>query len=205
MRYKTLRLTKEDRESVIQLLQKEEVVAFPTDTVYGAAIRYDSPLAMKRLKRAKHRPESKPFPMMVADFEQIYEVALVCEKAEKLMHAFMPGAITLVFPKKESVADFVTNGLETIAIRMPDDDWIREVIRKSGHPLLVPSANLSGEHPCHTSEEVLKQLDGRIKAVVLGESERALSSTIVDVTKEQYGILRQGPISEEEIRTVWEG
>lgn len=200
----TKRLEKENIEEVIKLLNLEEVVVFPTDTVFGAAIRYDSPLAMQRLKEAKQRPENKPFPMMVGNKEQIFQVALVSEKAKKLIDAFMPGAITLVFKKKEEVEDRVTNGFLTIAVRMPDDAWICEVISKVGVPLLVPSANISFAPPCHTSDEVLEQLDGKVAAVVLGESAGSLSSTIVDVTEEAFKILREGPITSEQISAVWE-
>ena len=199
----TARLSEENVKEAVELLKKGKVVCFPTDTVYGAAIRYDSLEAIKRLKRAKKRPESKPFPMMVANKEQIEQVAYVSEKAQKLIDAFMPGAITLVFKKREEVADEVTNGFETIAIRMPDDAWILEVIDAVGVPLLVPSANISGEAPCHTSEEVLRQLDKRVSAVVTGESGGYLSSTIVDVSTDAFRILRQGPITEEKIREVW--
>lgn len=199
----TVILTREDVKEAVELLKKGKVVCFPTDTVYGAAIRYDSTEAIKRLKRAKKRPESKPFPMMVGNKEQIEQVAYVSEKARKLIDAFMPGAITLVFRKREEVADEVTNGFETIAIRMPDDAWILKVISEVGVPLLVPSANISSEPPCHTSEEVLQQLDRRVSAVVTGESGGYFSSTIVDVSSDAFRILRQGPVTEEQIREVW--
>ncbi len=201
---KTARLTKEDTKQILKLLKAGKVVAFPTDTVYGAAIRYDDPMAIRRLKRAKKRPESKPFPMMVADKSQIAEVAEISEQAEKLIDAFMPGAITLVMKRRESVDPEVTNGLDTIAVRMPDDDWIRDLIRKCGKALLVPSANLSGEKTALNSDEVLAQLDGRISGVVLGASKGSLSSTIVDCSKKEISILRKGPISEEEIRRIIE-
>ncbi len=197
---KTEHLELKDMDRVVELIKKEKVVAFPTDTVYGAAIRYNSNDAIKRLKRAKKRPESKPFPMMVANEKQIEEVAYINENARKLMKAFMPGALTIVFPKKESVAEEVTNGLSTIAIRMPNDPWILNVIDQVGCALLVPSANLSGEKTAVSSDDVISQLDGRISAVVLGHSKGDLSSTIVDCCGEDIRILRQGPISEEEIR-----
>lgn len=199
----TLRLTKEDKNKIIELLNNNQVVAFPTDTVYGASIRYDRIEAIDNLKQAKQRPETKPFPMMIGDKDQIKQVALISNKAQKLIDSFMPGAITLVFNKKETVSDEVTNGFKTIAIRMPDDEWICDLIHQIGVPLLVPSANISGENPTHTSDEVLKQLDGRISAVVIGESGGSLSSTIVDVTNDDFKILRQGPISEEEISKIW--
>lgn len=199
----TKRLTAEQMDEAVELLKKGEVVAFPTDTVYGAGVRYDSSEAILKLKTAKQRPESKPFSMMVSSLDQIAQVAYISEKAEKLIKAFMPGAITLIFNKLETVDDEVTNGFKTIGIRMPDDKWVTEMISKVGVALLVPSANISGEPATHTSDEVLAQLDGRIAACVLGQSGGQLASTIVNVSEDDYKILRQGPISEEEISKVW--
>lgn len=200
---KTKRLSYSDTDKVIELLNKDKVVAFPTDTVFGVGIRYDRDKAIKNLKRAKDRPESKPFPLMVGNKEQIRQVAYVSEKAKKLIDAFMPGAITLVFVKKENVSDEITNGFNTIAIRMPDDKWICSLISEIGVPLLVTSANISGGETTHNSDEVLEQLDERISGIVLGESGGLLSSTIVDVTSDEFRILREGPISREEIESVW--
>jgi len=200
---KTKRYQKEQIHEIVSLLKENEVVAFPTDTVYGAAIRYDSIEAINKLKEAKQRPETKPFPMMVADMEQIEMVTELTDRIRHLMERFMPGAITIVVKKRESVPDEVTNGLSTIALRMPDDDWVREIIQKTGVPLLVPSANISGEPSCTTSDEVLNQLDGRIAAVVEGQSKGSLSSTIVDVSSSELKILREGPVSFKEIKKVW--
>ena len=104
-----------------------------------------------------------------------------------------------MFKKRPEIDELVTNGFPTIGIRMPDDDFVLEIINRVGVPLLVPSANLSGQPSCTTSEEVLKQLDGRIDAVVLGESGASTASTVCDTTGDELKILRQGPIKLEDL------
>ncbi len=195
----TQRLTKKDSAHIVEILNRGGVVAFPTDTVYGLAVRYDLKEAILKMKEAKQRPETKPFPMMVSSKAQIERVAVTDARSQKLIDQWMPGALTLVFKKRPEIDELVTNGFPTIGIRMPDDDFVLEIINRVGVPLLVPSANLSGQPSCTTSEEVLKQLDGRIDAVVLGESGASTASTVCDTTGDELKILRQGPIKLEDL------
>ncbi len=192
-------LQKEQMNEVIALLNQGEVVAFATDTVFGVAVCYDNYDAINKMKIAKGRDEGKPFPMMVSSLEDIYLVANVDNKYEKLMKTLMPGALTIVVNKKESVPGFVTNDKSTIAIRMPDDAFVLSLISKMGKPLLVTSANLSGGANTSNTEEVLAQLDGRIACVVDGQSGGSVASTIVDLTTDEIKILREGVISRERI------
>jgi L-threonylcarbamoyladenylate synthase len=197
----TLRLEKHQLEKVAEILDREGVVAFPTDTVYGLAVRCDSPKAIQRMKEAKQRPESKPFPMMVHSLAQIEAVASLDERDRRLIRRWMPGALTMIFAKKPEVPDVVTNGFDTIGIRMPDDPWILELISKLNCALLVPSANLSGEPTACDSDEVLRQLDGRIDAVIQGKSGAQIASTIIDTREETIKIIRQGKLTLDEILT----
>ena len=196
----TQRLTKKDSAQIVEILNRGGVVAFPTDTVYGLAVRYDLKEAILKMNEAKQRPETKPFPMMVSSKAQIERVAVTDARSQKLIDHWMPGALTLVFKKRPEVDELVTNGFPTIGIRMPDDEFVLEIINRVGVPLLVPSANLSGQPSCTTSEEVLKQLDGRIDAVVLGESGASTASTVCDTTGDELKILRQGPIKLEDLK-----
>ena len=196
----TQRLTKKDSAQIVEILNRGGVVAFPTDTVYGLAVRYDLKEAILKMKEAKQRPETKPFPMMVSSKAQIERVSVTDARSQKLIDQWMPGALTLVFKKRPEIDELVTNGFPTIGIRMPDDDFVLEIINRVGVPLLVPSANLSGQPSCTTSEEVLKQLDGRIDAVVLGESGASTASTVCDTTGDELKILRQGPIKLEDLK-----
>lgn len=202
MKLKTEQYEIKDIETVANLLKEGKVVAFPTDTVYGLACIYDNEEALKALKACKIRPEEKPIPTMVSSFRQMEEIAIMSEEARDLAEEFMPGAFTMILKKNENLPDYLTNGLDTIGIRMPDDDFILHLIDLCEKPLLVTSANLSGEEPGKTGEEVLKQLDGRMDAIVMGCAKGDSSSTIVDVSDGDVHILREGPISEKQIMKV---
>ena len=180
-------------------MKEGNVVAFPTDTVYGLGVIYENEEALEALKEAKGRPENKPIPTMVASLEQIETIAEVDDRARKLVNAFMPGAFTIILKKKDTLPDYITNGFDTVGIRMPDDPFVLEMIEKCEKPLLVTSANLSGEETGVNDEQVLSQLDGRIDAIVLGEAGGKVASTIVDMSKEEINIIRSGPIDEETI------
>lgn len=199
---KTIRFHKDDVDVVAEQLMEGFVVAFPTDTVYGLGVIYDNEDALQQLKLAKQRPDTKPIPTMVGTMEQMEQVAIVNTAARKLATAFMPGAITLILKKKEHVNDYVTNGLDTIGIRMPDDAFVLDLLTKCGKPLLVTSANISGEPTGMSDHQVLEQLDGAIDAIVLGEAKGKQASTIVDVSTDEVRIVRQGPIQESEILEV---
>ena len=190
----TIRYHKEDIQAVVKQLKQKKVIAFPTDTVYRLGVIYDEE-ALAALKYSKGRPENKPIPTMVGSLAQMEEIAVLNEEAKKLAAAFMPGAFTMILKKKDSVADFVTNGMETIGIRMPQDDFVLELLRQVGSPMLVTSANLSGEATGLVDVQVLSQLDGRIDGIVLGEAGGKVASTIVDMTSGKLKILREGPIS----------
>ena len=179
-------------EEVCDLILKDEVVAFPTETVYGLGIRYNSPIATKRLIEAKNRDESKFFTLMVAKEEDIEKYAYISEDAKKIIDAFMPGDITIIFKAKEGM----TNG-ETIGIRIPDHAYTLNLLEKIG-PMYVTSANLSGCPSANTSDEVLAQLNGRIAAVVEGVSGKKQASAVVSMV-DGVKILRDGRITREMI------
>lgn len=198
----TKRYQLSDKKAVCEALKQGKVIAFPTDTVYGLGVVYDDEVALQRLKQAKIRPDEKPIPMMVSSIEQIEAVAYLNEAARTLIQSFMPGAFTIVVKRKEEVPSYISNGLDTIAIRMPDDAFVLGLMDTIGKPLLVSSANLSAHAACSNSEDVLKQLQGRIDGVVEGNSKSDVASTIVDVTRERVVLLREGLISKEDIECV---
>lgn len=200
----TKRKTKEEMDEVIECLEAGGVAAFPTDTVYGLGVVYDDESALNRLKEAKGRPENKPIPLMISNLKQIESVAVVTDKAKKLIQKFMPGAFTIILKKREDVPAYVTNGFDTIGIRMPDDDFILEMMNRIGKPLLVTSANMSGMPTGTTFIEVIEQLEGRIDMIVKGMCGFKESSTIVDVSTDAVKLIRKGPISEDEIMKIVE-
>ena len=192
---------KNDIEELAKILRNDGVISVPTDTVYGVCAKMDSRKAYNKLVSTKNRPINKPFPVMCADEKQIETIAIVDDKAQKLINAFMPGPITLVLKKRQNVPDYVSNGLNTIAIRMATSKPLEELIKKVGCPIFMSSANQSGEPTCTNLDEIEKacpNLDGMME----GKVSFGMGSTIVDCTSVNVKILRQGPITEEQIKKV---
>ncbi len=192
------RYNKNQIEELSKLLKNNGVISVPTDTVYGICGSINSPEAQTKLKEIKKRPESKLFPIMCADIEQIKSIAIVDNKSKKIIKEFMPGPITIVLRKNEKLPEYINNGKETIAIRMATSNELKELIKILGCPVFMTSANKSGEEVCKTLEDIERKcpdLDGMLEGTVsFGQA-----STIVDCTSNEIKILRKGPISEDEI------
>jgi L-threonylcarbamoyladenylate synthase len=176
----------------VQLLRKHRLVAFPTDTVYGlGTLVFDGSTVLK-LYVAKERPPEKAIPILIADIADLDQVASdVPPIAYRLMEEFWPGALTLVVPKQPHIPIEVST-TNTVAVRMPDLDLARELMRLTG-PLAVTSANRSAGPNPRTAQEVLEQLGGRIDAIVDGgQTPGGVPSTVVDCTQAASAILREG-------------
>ena len=191
-------LFKKDLEETVELLKSGAVVAFPTDTVFGIGVIYNDATAIDKMKKAKGRDASKPFPLMVADLKQLEEVAFVNDRERRIAEKYTPGALTLVLKRRDTVSRESVNGFDTIAIRIPDDRFVLKLLKKTG-PMFVTSANISGQPAACNEKEVLRQLDGRIEAVVKGKAKTGVASTIIDCTGEKLKCLREGTISYKEI------
>ncbi len=185
-------------DELAKILKNDGVISVPTDTVYGVCASINSKKAYEKLKSIKNRPSTKPFPIMCADEEQIERIAIVDERAKKLIQAFMPGPITLVLKKKVNMPSYISNDKDTIAIRMATSKAIKELIIKTGSPIFMSSANQSGETTCNSLEEIKKKLP-ELDGILEGNVQIGQASTIVDCTLEEIKILRQGPISIEQI------
>lgn len=186
---------------LIEILKNNGVISVPTDTLYGLCAIINSQQAYKKLIEVKNRPQNKAFPVMCANEEQLESIAVVDEKVKKLIKAFMPGPITLVLKKKNNLPDYITNGKDTIAIRMATSKLLKDLIEKVGSPLFMTSANQSGEETCKNLDEIEKacpMLDGMLEGnIVFGEG-----STILDCSLEKVKILREGPITLEQIEKI---
>lgn len=183
----------------IRGLKQDQVLAIPTDTVYGLCGYYRSHLAFEKIKKMKNRPDFKSLPIMVADLEQLMEVAIVNGKALKLIKKYMPGPLTIILKRNPSMPAWITNEKDTIAIRLADRQ-LYPIIKASG-PVFLTSANISGEKECYSSHEVVHTFS-TVDIVIKGEAEAKQASTIVDCTQDKYVILRPGPISEKEIKEM---
>jgi len=198
MYMETIKISSLDKKIIINSLLKGGIWAFPTDTVFGLGCIINKE-AIKKIYEAKGRSFDKPLPMMCNSLEMIESQAFVSDDARKIINKFVPGPLTLIFNKKDSIEDYVTNGKNTIGIRVPDDKWILDLINQLGQPLLVTSANLSDTGSLLKWEDVYAQLNGKIDGIVCSDATGQTSSTIIDVTGD-IKILRQGPISLEEIK-----
>ena len=186
----------------IERIRMGGIVAFPTETVYGLGADAWNPTAIQKVFTTKGRPSDNPLIVHVATKDQVPAFAReIPVAAEKLMEAFWPGPLTIVFHKKAEVLDAVTAGLETVAIRMPDHPLALELITATG-PLVAPSANTSGK-PSPTKAEHVKEDFGHDFPVIDGGATKVgLESTVVDLTESKPAILRPGRISRKEIEEV---
>lgn len=190
--------TQNQIEETVVALKNHNSVALPTDTVYGLAVLYGDLKDLQHLKDLKDRDANKPIPFMVNGIEMMESIAQVDERTKKIVETFLPGALTLVLPIAKTLDKTYTNGKDTIAIRIPDEPFILEVIERLNAPLLVSSANQSGQPAALSVEQVQEQLPD-VDVIVSGQCARQQASTIVDCTKEELVILREGPISIEEL------
>lgn len=181
------------------------IVAFPTETVMGLGIVFDDPIAYEKLNKIKRRPEDKPYTMMVKSVDEIQKYAVINDVTQRVIDSFMPGSITILVPvKKNSVPSYVTHNTNIIGVRIPTNKEARLLLNEIGKPLLVPSANRSGEKPALNSDEVEAIFGSEIDAIITGESLKERPSTIVDLTKGEVVIVREGPISLDELQKVIE-
>jgi L-threonylcarbamoyladenylate synthase len=188
----------------VSILKQGGLVAFPTDTVYGLGARANIPQAVERVYRVKERPPNMALPLLLADMSQISEVAEpVPPIAWLLASKFLPGALTIVLPKSRSVPDIITAGGVTVAIRIPAHPVPVALVRSLGMPIVGTSANLSGKPSALTADEVYSQFGDKVDLVIDGgKCPGGRESTIIDVTGEVPIILREGAISQEELRQV---
>ncbi|WP_061808904.1 L-threonylcarbamoyladenylate synthase [Rossellomorea vietnamensis] len=188
-----------------KVLQQDEVVAFPTETVYGLGANATSDTAVEKIFKAKGRPSDNPLIVHISNKEQLEGlVEEIPVDASKLIDAYWPGPLTIIFKNKENVfSERVTAGLDTVGIRMPDHPVALSIIEATGLPIAAPSANRSGKPSPTTAQHVIDDLDGRIAGVVDGgETGVGVESTVVDCTGEFPVILRPGGITKEQLEEV---
>ncbi|MBL7085429.1 MAG: threonylcarbamoyl-AMP synthase [Candidatus Omnitrophica bacterium] len=180
------------------IIKKGGIVAFPTETVYGLAADYLNKKAVDRVFRLKKRPKDKPLPVQIQDITYLEKLACdIPVFAYQLMSKFWPGPLTLVL-KAEAL-----QRRRTIGVRISDNKIAQSLIKMSRTPLVVPSANLSGEPAGQTAEEVLHTFEGLIEMVIDGgKVELGIASTVVDLSVSPYKILREGVISKKDIQSA---
>ncbi|MCI7640552.1 MAG: threonylcarbamoyl-AMP synthase [Clostridiales bacterium] len=187
-----------------ELIRRGELVAIPTETVYGLGADGLNEAAVAKIFEAKGRPQDNPLILHIWDAEQMEQFCHDIPKAAyDLAKAFWPGPLTMVLPARDIVPKRTTGGLNTVALRCPDNAVTREIIRLSGVPIAAPSANLSGKPSTTTAQHVLHDHDGKIAAVVDGGPCRVgVESTIVDLTEDRPRLLRPGGITPDQLMSV---
>jgi L-threonylcarbamoyladenylate synthase len=186
-------------------LKKNEVIAFPTETVYGLGGNAESSEAVAKIFAAKGRPSDNPLIIHIADTAQLTEfVASIPETAQKLIDEFWPGPLTIIFQKKEGkLSELATAGLPTVAVRMPDHPVALALIKAAGLPIAAPSANRSGKPSPTLASHVYEDLNGAITGIVDGgPTGVGVESTVIDCTGSIPMILRPGGVTKEQIEAV---
>jgi L-threonylcarbamoyladenylate synthase len=186
-----------------RLLREGELVAFPTETVYGLGANALCPEAVSAIFAAKGRPGDNPLIVHVTSIEEAAKLAHLSEQAELLMETFWPGPLTIVLPKRRCVPYEVTAGLDTVALRMPDNQGALALISAAGVPVAAPSANASGRPSPTRAEHVFEDLRGKVELILDGgESDVGLESTVLSLAGEIPTVLRPGAITPEMLSRV---
>jgi L-threonylcarbamoyladenylate synthase len=188
--------------SALEVLLSGGLVAFPTDTVYGVGCLAFHQDAIEAIYVAKDRPIEKAIPVLIGDNEDVIKVAEeIPIFAMKLINRFWPGPLTVLVPKKPTLPEAIS-ATSTVGVRVPDHDVARAILRLAG-PMAVTSANISGQPSPRRAGQVFAQLRGRIALIIDGgETPGGIPSTLVDCTGDQIQVLREGPISKEELLKI---
>lgn len=191
-------------ETAARILREGGLVGMPTETVYGLAANALDAEAVAKIFEAKGRPQDNPLIVHISEFDQIERlVSVLPESARALAEAFWPGPMTMVLPKSQLIPDLVSAGLPTVGIRFPSHPVARALITAAGVPIAAPSANRSGLPSTTTAEHVLRDMEGRIEAVLDGgPCGVGVESTIITLASDPPRLLRPGGITLEQLRSV---
>lgn len=186
------------------LISSGKIIIFPTETVYGIGANAYDKIAVKKIFEAKGRPQDNPLIVHVSSKKQIYEITQnISEIEEKLIDSFMPGPFTLILEKKDIIPNEVSANLNTIGVRMPDNEIARRIIEISNVPIVAPSANISGKPSGTKIEDIKEELENKVSVLIDGgDTKIGIESTVVKVIDGVPTILRPGKITPEEIKQV---
>jgi L-threonylcarbamoyladenylate synthase len=201
-----LRASQYGIEKAAETIRRGGVVAAPSDTVYGLFADATNPDAVKRVFRIKHRPETKPLPVMVRDPEMAAQLACIDLRLERILGMIWPGAVTVVLRKKFNLPELITCGKDTIGLRYPDYKILHYLIQLAGKPLTATSANISGEEPTHKVSEIMDQFHrGLLRPDLIldaGDLKFCEPSTVLDLTSEKPKIIRIGPVNPKKLMEI---
>lgn len=195
---------RENINLIKETIQSGELIAFPTETVYGLGADGLNEEAVKKIFQVKGRPQDNPLILHIENMEMLKElVEGDLSKAKDLIDKFWPGPLTLVLKKSKIVPEIITAGLDTVAIRMPNNEIALEIIKISNRPIAAPSANISGRPSPTDAKTCMEDLEGKIPLIIDGGNTLVgLESTVLDITEEVPTILRPGAITLEDIQEI---
>ena len=201
-------LSIEDPEAIPtakRIIQNHGTIAFPTDTIYGVAADAFSITGIQKIYQAKERPEEKALPVLIGGFSQLEALTpLISERVRRLTEAFWPGPLTVIVPKNPDLPPDLSP-YPTVGVRMPNLAFTLALLQATG-PLATTSANLSGGSNPTTARDVREQLGGRIDLILDGgPTPGPQASTVIDATLPEIKILREGPISQADIQSLFDG
>ncbi len=188
-----------------EVLRAGGIVLYPTDTLYGLGADALSDEAVAKIQAIKGRDDKKPIHAIVADMEMARRYAEVNEVAEHLAEKFLPGPLSLILKKKKGIDSGIGKGIDTFGIRIPDNRFCLDLVRAFGKPITTTSANLAGEEPRRSAQDILAQLGEKTEyidlAIAVGELPERLPSTVVDVSSGEIKVLREGAIEAKKLLT----
>lgn len=187
-------------EKIAAFLKEGKIGIIPTETVYGIAGSIENKETIERIFKIKARKRNKPFAIAICDIKQLKKlVSFISPAAKKLIKNYWPGPLTIVFKVLSNVPKYITRGLDTVAIRMPDNIISLAIIRKTGNPLVLTSANISGKKSPIIPPSQFKGVDFLVDN---GKTRLGIESTVVDVTKNNIKVLREGALSSQELSKI---
>lgn len=188
--------SQEQLQQKLELLKKGAVFAYPTDTVWGLGCLADNKKACEKIYKIKHREEKKPLILMASNIEDFEPYIQELPKAAKLLaKKYWPGALTIIVPKSEKTGNFVSSGMDSIGLRIPNHPVLLELLKLTG-PIATTSANLSGEEPALNFEQAQKYIGTQVDFILqdFGVKAEGTASTVVLAVDDQIKVLRQGTI-----------
>ena len=208
MNTRICKLDKKNAEQITdeaaEIIQNGGLVVFPTETVYGIGGDAMNEESASKIYLAKGRPSDNPLIVHIDSMDMLSMVAEnFNDKAKKIAKAFWPGPLTLITDKKTTVPYKTTGGLDTVAIRMPENETARKIIKKSGTPIAAPSANISGRPSITSAEFLTNEFDGKVDMIILGDDSKiGIESTVVNTISERITVLRPGYITVSDIEKL---
>ncbi len=184
-------------DSIVKDIKDGLIIIMPTDTTYGIVCDATNLEAVKRVYEIKKRDFSKPLIILVSDYNMLNDYAFINTDLEKeIIHKYWPGPLSILFKKKDSISDLVTANSPMVAVRIPLDNGLRDIIKKVNKPIIASSANISGSDVITNIKEIEKDLLASIDKVYDGGKINCLPSTLIKITNNNIVILRDGLLSE---------